>query len=160
MSTINIKLRDLLSKEEIENFNTLTNKILCCGNDSIVLEVEEDILKEAGVIIDYIANIHTDYGNDRNKSLYVTKIIKLKKRGMTADELYGLAEKTSLKENQENFKIAYNAGINEVNCRILFQALKRIRMLCSTKFVLENEDVLHITEIIDGAKSAIKQTRN
>lgn len=131
MSTINIKLRDLLSKEEIENFNTLTNKILCCGNDSIVLEVEEDILKEAGVIIDYIANIHTDYGNDRNKSLYVTKIIKLKKR-------------------EEN----------DANCRILSQALTRIRELCGTKFVLENEDVLHIIEIINGAKSAIKQTRD
>lgn len=131
MSTINIKLRDLLSKEEIENFNTLTNKILCCGNDSIVLEVEEDILKEAGVIIDYITNIHTDYGNDRNKSLYVTKIIKLKKR-------------------EEN----------DANCRILSQALTRIRELCGTKFVLENEDVLHIIEIINGAKSAIKQTRD
>lgn len=131
MSTINIKLRDLLSKEEIENFNTLTNKIICCGNDSIVLEVEEDILKEAGVIIDYIANIHTDYGNDRNKSLYVTKIIKLKKR-------------------EEN----------DANCRILSQALTRIRELCGTKFVLENEDVLHIIEIINGAKSAIKQTRD
>ena len=131
MSTINIKLRDLLSKEEIENFNTLTNKILCCGNDSIVLEVEEDILKEAGVIIDYIANIHTDYGNDRNKSLYVTKIIKLKKR-------------------EEN----------DANCRILSQALTRIRELCGTKFVLENEDVLHIIEIINGAKSEIKQTRD
>ena len=131
MSTINIKLRDLLSKEEIENFNTLTNKILCCGNDSIVLEVEEDILKEAGVIIDYIANIHTDYGNDRNKSLYVTKIIKLKKR-------------------EEN----------DANCRILSQALTRIRELCGTKFVLENEDVLHIIEIINGAKRAIKQTRD
>ena len=131
MSTINIKLRDLLSKEEIENFNTLTNKILCCGNDSIVLEVEEDILKEAGVIIDYITNIHTDYGNDRNESLYVTKIIKLKKR-------------------EEN----------DANCRILSQALTRIRELCGTKFVLENEDVLHIIEIINGAKSAIKQTRD
>lgn len=131
MSTINIKLRDLLSKEQIENFNTLTNKILCCGNDAIVLEVEEDILKEAGAIIDYIGNIHTDYGNDRNKSLHVTKIIKLKKR-------------------EEN----------DANCRILSQALTRIRELCGTKFVLENEDVLHITEIIDGAKSAIKQTRN
>lgn len=108
MSTINIKLRDLLSKEEIENFNTLTNKILCCGNDSIVLEVEEDILKEAGAIIDYIRDIHTDYGNDRNKSLYVTKIIKLKKR-------------------EEN----------DANCRILSQALTRIRELCGTKFVLE-----------------------
>ena len=114
MSTINIKLRDLLSKEQIENFNTLTNKILCCGNDAIVLEVEEDILKEAGA-----------------KSLHVTKIIKLKKR-------------------EEN----------DANCRILSQALTRIRELCGTKFVLENEDVLHITEIIDGAKSAIKQTRN
>lgn len=104
MSTINIKLRDLLSKEEIENFNTLTNKILCCGNDAIVLEVEEDILKEAGAIIDYIRDIHTDYGNDGNKTLYVTKIIKLKKRGMTADELYGLAEKTSLKRIKKILK--------------------------------------------------------
>nr|DAJ76613.1 MAG TPA: hypothetical protein [Caudoviricetes sp.] len=131
MSTINIKLRDLLSKEEIENFNTLTNKILCCGNDAIVLEVEEDILKEAGAIIDYIRDIHTDYGNDGNKTLYVTKIIKLKKR-------------------EEN----------DANCRILSQALTRIRELCGTKFVLENEDVIHIIEIINGAKSAIKQTRD
>lgn len=160
MSIINIKLRDLLSKEQIENFNSMTNKILCCGNDLIILEVEEDILEKAGAIIDYIRDIHTDYGNDRNKSLCVTKIITLTKRGMTADELYEQAGRTYLKGNPDNFEIAYNAGVNEVNCRILFQALTRIRKLCGTKFVLENEDVLHITEIIDGAKSAIKQTRN
>ena len=58
-------------------------------------------------------------------------------------------------------KLSIDLLVVGVVITVLFLIIQRqLATGMKQKGIYKNEDVLHITEIIDGAKSAIKQTRN
>lgn len=69
MSEIKYKLSDLISRECIEELEKMEDKILNCGNDNLIIELD-GVLHDTA-ILEYIKAIHTSYGNDANKEVYI-----------------------------------------------------------------------------------------